>query len=275
MVMAIAYGPSTMASRTLKRWPGTLKELPTRSGPIAARAFASMELSGQAPRLTIGQMGKLAGALAVVIGLTAAWHFTPLSDLMQPRALEEALTAFAASPWAPVYVLAAYLAGGLVAFPVIVLIAATAAVFGPVLGFAYGLLGSLASAVLTYGVGAWLGRRPLQSFFGPRLNRIRDGLARSGILAIAAVRLVPIAPFTIVNMVAGAFQIRMLDYVAGTALGLLPGLLLMSTVGHQIFRFIVAPSTAGLLMLAGAAIVWVGIVLAAQRLAVKVGSGRH
>ena len=40
---------------------------------------------------------------------------------------------------------------------------------------------------------------------------------------------------------------------AGTALGLLPGLLLMSTVGHQIFRFIVAPSPDGLLMLAGAA----------------------
>jgi phospholipase D1/2 len=241
--------------------------------PIAARAFAAMELSGQAPRLTIGQVGKLAGALALVIGLTAAWHFTPLADFMQPSALEEALTAFASSAWAPLYVLAAYLAGGLVAFPLIVLIAATAAVFGPVLGFAYGLLGSIASAVLTYGVGAWLGRRPLESFFGPRLNRIRDGIARSGILAIATVRLVPIAPFTIVNMVAGALQIRMRDYVAGTALGLLPGLLLMSTVGHQIFRFIVAPSATGLLVLAGAAIVWVGIVVAAQRLALKVGSG--
>ena len=47
----------------------------------------------------------------------------------------------------------------------------------------------------------------------------------------------------------------------------------MSTVGHQIFRFIVAPSATGLLVLAGAAIVWVGIVVAAQRLALKVGSG--
>jgi phospholipase D1/2 len=243
--------------------------------PIAAQAFVSMQLSGQAPRLTMGQTGKLAAALIFVIGLTAAWHFTPLSDLMQPTALEETMTAFAASPWAPLYVMAAYLAGGLVAFPVIVLIAATAAVFGPVLGFAYGLLGSIASAVLTYGVGAWLGRRPLQSFFGPRLNLIRDGISRSGILAIAAVRLVPIAPFTIVNMVAGACQIRMADYVVGTALGLLPGLLLMSTVGHQIFRFIVAPSASGLLILAGAAVVWVVIVVAAQRLAVKAGSGRH
>ncbi len=85
--------------------------------PVAADAFASMELSGQAPRLTLGRIGKLAGALLVVIGLTLAWHFTPLSDLVKPAAIEETMTAFATSPWAPLYVMAAYLAGGLVAFP--------------------------------------------------------------------------------------------------------------------------------------------------------------
>ena len=94
------------------------------------------------------------------------------------------MTAFAASPWAPLYVLAAYLAGGLVAFPLVLLIAGTAAAFGPLLGFTYGLVGSLASALLTYGVGAWLGRMPLRNMFGPRLNRIREAISRSGILAL-------------------------------------------------------------------------------------------
>lgn len=240
--------------------------------PVAAEAFAAMELSGQAPRLTLGRIGKLAAALLVVVGLTMAWHFTPLSELIQPASLEGVMTAFAASPWAPFYVLAAYLAGGLLAFPLVVLIAATAAAFGPVLGFTYGLLGSIASAILMYGVGAWLGRQPLQSIFGPRLNRIRDGISRSGILAIAAIRLVPVAPFTVVNMVAGACHIRLFDYVVGTVLGLLPGLLLMSALGYQIFRFIVAPTAADLVLLAGAAVVWVAVVIGAQRLAVKVGS---
>ena len=75
------------------------------------------------------------------------------------------------------------------------------------LGFAYAFAGSLASAILTYGIGAWLGRDPLQSLLGPRLNRIRGSIQRSGFLAIAAIRLVPVAPFTIVNMVAGACRI--------------------------------------------------------------------
>ena len=124
-----------------------------------------------------------------------------------------------------------------------------------------------------YGVGAWLGRRQLQSIFGPRLNRIRNGIARSGILAVAAVRLVPLAPFTIVNMVAGACQVRVVDYIVGTVLGLLPGLLLMSALGYQIFRVIVAPTGADFLLLAGAALVWVVVVIVAQRLALKAGGG--
>jgi phospholipase D1/2 len=240
--------------------------------PVAASTFAAMELSGQAPRQTLGTIVKLAGVLLVLGGLTLAWHFTPLANLLKPASVEEMMTTFAVSPWSPVYVMGAYLAGGLVAFPLIVLIAATAAVFGPLLGFAYAFAGSIASAVVTYGVGAWLGGRPLQSLLGPRLNRIRDVISRSGILSVAAVRLVPVAPYTIVNMVAGACHIRLIDYVVGTALGLLPGLLLMSALGHQIFRFIIAPTAADIVPLAVAAVIWVLLVFGAQRLVVRMGS---
>jgi len=141
-----------------------------------------------------------------------------------------------------------------------------------VLGFTYALLGSVASAMLTFGIGAWVGRRPLRSVLGPRLNRIRNVVARRGILAIAAIRLVPVAPFTIVNLVAGASSIRFADYVVGTVLGLLPGLLLMSALGYQIYRFLIAPTAVDLVLLAGAALVWVVAVFGAQRLAARVGN---
>ena len=42
-------------------------------------------------------------------------------------------------------------------------------------------------------------------------------------LAVAAIRLVPIAPFTFVNFAAGASAIKLVDYVAGTLVGMLPG----------------------------------------------------
>jgi len=240
--------------------------------PIAADAFAAMELTGHAPRLTIGMLAKLGGALLLVLSLTLAWHFTPLADLLQPSALEAMMSNLATSPLAPLYVIGGYLLGGLIAFPLVVLIAATAAAFGPVLGFTYALLGSIASAILTYGIGAWVGRQPLRSVLGPRLNRIRNVVARRGILAIAAIRLVPVAPFTIVNLVAGASSIRFVDYLAGTVLGLLPGLLLMSALGYQIYRFLIAPTAADLVLLAGAALIWVAAVFGAQRLAARVGN---
>ncbi len=243
--------------------------------PIAAGAFAALELTGHAPRLTLGMLAKLGGALLLVLSLTLAWHFTPLSNLLQPSALESMMSNLATSPSAPLYVIGGYLLGGLVAFPLVVLIAATAAAFGPLLGFTYALLGSVGSAILTYGIGAWLGRQPLRNLLGPRLGRIRNSVARRGILAIAAIRLVPIAPFTIVNLVAGASSIRFVDYVAGTVLGLLPGLLLMSALGYQIYRFLVAPTAADLALLAGAAVIWVVAVFGAQRLAARLGnSGR-
>jgi SNARE associated Golgi protein len=69
---------------------------------------------------------------------------------------------------------------------------------------------------------------------GPRLSRIRNSLARRGVLAVATVRMVPLAPFTLVNVVAGASQIRLTDYLAGTALGMAPGLIALSALGHQI-----------------------------------------
>jgi len=131
------------------------------------------------------------------------------------------------------------------------------------------------SALLTYLIGAWLGRRPLQSLLGPRLSRIRNRICRSGLVAVAAVRLVPIAPFTLVNMVAGACRIPIVAYLAGTALGLLPGLLAMSALGHQIFRFIVDPNPADFALLIAAALLWLALIIAGQALAARARGVAH
>ena len=101
---------------------------------------------------------------------------------------------------------------------------------------------------------------------GPRLNRIRARVQRSGILAVAAIRLVPIAPFTIVNMVAGASGITPFHYTIGTALGLLPGLLMLSVIGSQIMDIIFNPSLGGLALLAAGIAAWIMFVFGAQTL---------
>jgi hypothetical protein len=67
----------------------------------------------------------------------------------------------------------------------------------------------LASALLTCAAGAWISRKALMNLVDPRLSRIRNGVARRGVLAVATVRMIPLAPFTLVNVVAGASHIRL------------------------------------------------------------------
>jgi uncharacterized membrane protein YdjX (TVP38/TMEM64 family) len=171
------------------------------------------------------------------------------------------------STLAPLWVVAVYLIGGAIAFPVTVLIVATAATFGPWLGFAYAVMGVLASALALYLAGAWLGRDVLQSLAGKRWQRVRDEIEARGILAVAAIRMVPVAPFTVVNLIAGACSIRLLDYLAGTLIGMLPGLIAISALGQQITALMAdfSPANAALLLafIAG----WLALAWSAQSLA--------
>lgn len=207
----------------------------------------------------------------VLLGLTLAWRLTPLAEIASAEAAGIFLAKMAQSYWGPLAVLGAFLAGGLVAFPVTILIAATAASFGPWLGFTYALIGALGSALLTYGIGAMMGRAALQSILGDRLTDIRNKIARQGVLAVAAIRLVPVAPFTLVNLVAGASGINLTHYLVGTVLGLLPGLVLMSLLGSQIMRIVASPSPLDIVIFVALIAAWIATAFAIQSAFSKYG----
>lgn len=219
-----------------------------------------------------GHLWKFVLAGFVVLALTLAWNVTPLAELADVDQLQDWSADVAETSWAPVAVIAAFVAGGLVAFPVTILIAATAASFGPWTGFGYALAGALVSAILTYGIGAAVGRDALRSVLGKRLNEIRNKIARQGLIAVVAIRLVPIAPFTLVNLVAGASGIRLWHYIVGTALGLLPGLVVMSLLGSQIMRLFTSPSATEIAIAALLFAVWIAMVFGLQAAVSKYGS---
>jgi uncharacterized membrane protein YdjX (TVP38/TMEM64 family) len=172
-------------------------------------------------------------------------------------------------PSAPLIVLAMFVVGGLLVFPVLLLIAATAAAFGPWLGFALASTGAIASAIVTYGVGAAIGRRTMEKVLGPQLHRVRRGVVQRGVLAVAAIRLVPIAPFTLVNLVAGASKIPFADYLLGTIIGMAPGLIMMSALGYQIWSVIAAPTLTNVLLFILAVFGWLVVSIGAQGLLLR------
>src|SRR4051812_20491721 len=107
----------------------------------------------------------------LLLGLMAiafAWYLFAIAEVVTSDQIRRFLVDVRGDPWAPIWVLAVYLVAGVVAFPVNVLMLATAAVFGPWLGFAYSALGVFTSAFLVYFVGAYLGKATVERLLGPK-----------------------------------------------------------------------------------------------------------
>jgi phosphatidylserine/phosphatidylglycerophosphate/cardiolipin synthase-like enzyme/uncharacterized membrane protein YdjX (TVP38/TMEM64 family) len=199
------------------------------------------------------------GAAVVVLScaLVGVWLLTPLREWTSVERLVALARTLGASPWTPLVLCAAFVAGGLVAFPVNVLIAVTVIVCGPLRGTFYALAGSLLSAQALYELGHWLGRGALRRFAGEHLDSLRRRLLRRGLLAVIIVRIVPIAPYTVVNLVAGAAHISRRVYLLGTLVGMLPGIVMSALLVDRVLAALrhPGPLTYGLLVVVGVLIV--------------------
>jgi phosphatidylserine/phosphatidylglycerophosphate/cardiolipin synthase-like enzyme/uncharacterized membrane protein YdjX (TVP38/TMEM64 family) len=207
----------------------------------------------------------IAAGVALLAALALAWQATPLGEWLSFDRLIAAGHALRDSAWAPAGVVLIYAAGGLVAFPLLVLIGATAMLFGPLLGAVYALMGAMASAALTFAIGRKLGRDTVRALAGRRVNELSRRLARRGLVTVAFVRMLPIAPFSIVNVVAGATHIRWSDFLLGTIIGLLPGITTMTFFVDRAIAAIRDPGADTFALLAIAAAVFVALVSVLRR----------
>jgi uncharacterized membrane protein YdjX (TVP38/TMEM64 family) len=189
-----------------------------------------------------GKWWKLALLVLLMVGFAAAWRFSPLHQMADPDTLAGWFHSLRRNPWAPVLLLAVYLGANLVFFPNTVLNAATILGLGTTWGMPCALTGSLASAMLAYVIGRRFGTRRLRRLDSKATERLTKALKNSGVLGIATLRLVPVAPYTAVNLVAGAARVHAGAFAAGTLLGLIPGNVLMTLFGHQLRAVLRDPS---------------------------------
>jgi len=174
--------------------------------------------------------------LLAMLALALAWRFGPLAEIASPSVLFAQAERLRQVPLPVLLVVVPllYIALGLVLCPIVVLRAVTVLVFGPILGPAFAVLGALASAMVGHAIGVWLGKEGLERIAGPRVQKILDRLKISGTLPVAAMRMVPLGPFTLVNAVAGAAGVRRRHFFFGTLLGTLPGVLVMALFSAEI-----------------------------------------
>jgi phospholipase D1/2 len=227
-IKALAHdGRSLRELATLPEWPEAIVNVAAVADPAEPIALDALLVDrhrdGEETPLERPQWMQLGMIAALVIALTALWRWTPLAPSVSPEAVIDWAKDFGERWWAPLAVMLVYTPACLVMFPRPLITLAAVIAFGPWLGFGYAFAGICAAAVVTYYIGRRMKRDSVRRLAGPKLDRMIEVLKKHGLLAMTLLRLVPIAPFAVESIVAGAIHTRLWHVVAGTAIGLLPG----------------------------------------------------
>ena len=192
--------------------------------------------------------------------LSLAWRLLPLDSWFTTDNVSALSIHLRENPCAPLYVIVLYTLGGLIAFPVVILIPATAMIFGPLRGCLYSLCGLVANASALYALGHVLGHETINRYAGMRVKQISHRLAQHGFLTVSLLRLFPVAPFTLINLISGASPITFRTYTFATVTGISPALIFMTLAGAQLKSTLYNPVPKNLiaLLLLGAILLTMG-----------------
>jgi len=237
-IASFSAGERTLRELTdLPDWPEALVNVASVADPeepIALQALLDEREIVQETARSTPAWGKLALLLVAIISLTLLWRATPLAGVVSPENVIAWAKDFGARWWTPLVVMALFTPACLVMFPRPLITLAAVIAFGPWLGFAYSLIGIVASSVVTYCIGRRMRRDTVRRLAGAKLDRMAEVLKKHGLLAMTLLRLVPLAPFAIESIVAGAIHMRVWHVAVGTAIGLVPGTLATTIFGDQI-----------------------------------------
>jgi phospholipase D1/2 len=203
--------------------------------------------------------------LVALFALAAALRWTGLGRSLHLDTLAGFATWLRYDDNAPLWVMAAYLVGGLSCFPVTLLIFATALTLNLSLAIVCSLLGCVLSAMLLYAAGRWLGRKNVMRLAGRSLNRVNRLISKQGALAVTAFRMVPVAPYSLINLAAGAGGVPFRDFVVGTSLGMSPGVVGITFFAKQLEQTILSPSLTNLIVLLGTLVLMLAGIISLRR----------
>ncbi|RZT59376.1 putative membrane protein YdjX (TVP38/TMEM64 family) [Microcella alkaliphila] len=137
---------------------------------------------------------------------------------------------------------------------------AAGAVFGFWTALPVVLLGALLSATGSFFLGKALGRGAVEKFTGQRVDKVDRLLSDRGLVAVLGVRMVPVIPFMAVNYASGLTGLRRRDYILGSAIGMIPGVVAWVAIGAFGLElgppFWIAVSALGILTATAGLVAW-------------------
>jgi len=142
---------------------------------------------------------------------------------------------YAQNPW---LVVGGYFAIHAVATLFLPIAALMAVVAGALFGFWKGVPIASFAAAMAATLAFWLSRfilhDTIQRHFGERLAAVNAGMAKDGAFYLFSMRLVPVIPFFMINLVMGLSPIKTRTFYWVTQLGMLAGILVYVNAGTQL-----------------------------------------
>jgi pyruvate/2-oxoglutarate dehydrogenase complex dihydrolipoamide dehydrogenase (E3) component/uncharacterized membrane protein YdjX (TVP38/TMEM64 family) len=178
----------------------------------------------------------LLAIVGAIVGLYAAGFGDYLSLAGLQSLLTDARAYAAANPWIAILGFAAiYVGATALSIPgATILTLFAGAVFGLWTGTAVVAVSATLGATLAMLSARYALRDAVRARFGERLKTIDAGIAREGGFYLFALRLAPVFPFFVINLVMGLTGIRTRTYAWVSLVGMLPGTLVYVNAGREL-----------------------------------------
>ncbi|HMS82705.1 MAG TPA: TVP38/TMEM64 family protein [Nitrospira sp.] len=129
-------------------------------------------------------------------------------------------------------------------------------VFGAGLATVFINVGATTGATLAFLAARYVLRDTVEHKFGARLGSFQEGFAKNAFSYLLTLRLIPLFPFFVVNLVSGLTRVNVGTYIAATALGIIPGSFVYAYAGRQLgtinsLKEIASPHVVGAFILLG------------------------
>jgi uncharacterized membrane protein YdjX (TVP38/TMEM64 family) len=106
--------------------------------------------------------------------------------------------------------------------------------FGSLWAALYVNIGATTGATLAFLAARYLFHGWVEQRFGDRLAAFQEGFTQNAFNYLLTLRLIPLFPFFLVNLLSGLTRVKAGTYVAATALGIIPGSLAYTFAGRQL-----------------------------------------
>lgn len=205
--------------------------------------------------------GKIAIAAVIVVAIGAFFYldlgrFLSLAALKDNRDKLLSFTEANYASSAALFILAYIAVTGLSLPGAVILTLAGGFLFGSLFGMIFVNVGATTGATLAFLTARYLLRDTVEQKFGKWIAPLQEGFSRNAFSYLMTLRLIPLFPFFVVNLVSGLTRMNLGSYVAATAIGIIPGSFVYAYAGRQLgtinsLKEIASPNVIGAFVLLG------------------------